>query len=237
LTRSSDWTDAPFNPPKERNEAVRARVGFTLIELLIVVAIIAILAAIAVPNFLEAQVRSKVARVSTDIRAIVTALETYHVDNNKYPPSINPQTSSTYVPRVRSYKPLTTPVAYLTSGVQDVFNTNEGVPAGFSARDQHVLVYWSSDFLVRYAPNGIDGSPNFDQTPRTALILQNYPQYVAQGGSNRYIGPDKLYLVLSYGPDQAFDVNKLPGFPQPIQPYDPSNGTISDGDVVRFRGD
>ena len=59
--------------------------GFTLIELLIVVAIIAILAAIAVPNFLEAQTRAKVARCKTDMRTVVTALESYHIDNNKYP--------------------------------------------------------------------------------------------------------------------------------------------------------
>src|SRR5215207_257564 len=59
--------------------------GFTLIELLIVVAIIAILAAIAVPNFLEAQTRSKVARIRADIRTVATGLETYAVDNNKYP--------------------------------------------------------------------------------------------------------------------------------------------------------
>ena len=50
--------------------------AFTLIELLIVVAIIAILAAIAVPNFLEAQTRAKVARVRNDHRAVVTGLET-----------------------------------------------------------------------------------------------------------------------------------------------------------------
>ena len=57
-----------------------AREGFTLIELLIVVAIIAMLAAIAVPNFLEAQARAKVARAKADLRTIATALESYSVD-------------------------------------------------------------------------------------------------------------------------------------------------------------
>src|SRR5881394_2996609 len=59
--------------------------GFTLIELLIVVAIIAILAAIAVPNFLEAQTRSKVSRVKADMRTFATAVESYAVDNNRPP--------------------------------------------------------------------------------------------------------------------------------------------------------
>src|SRR3954462_6822457 len=59
--------------------------AFTLIELLIVVAIIAILAAIAVPNFLEAQVRAKVARAKSDMRSLATAVEAYCVDDNKYP--------------------------------------------------------------------------------------------------------------------------------------------------------
>ena len=58
--------------------------AFTLIELLIVVSIISILASIAVPNFLEAQVRSKVARVRAEHYTIAVALEAYHVDNNSY---------------------------------------------------------------------------------------------------------------------------------------------------------
>ena len=63
--------------------------GFTLIELLIVVAIIAILAAIAIPNFIEAQVRSKVSRAKADMRSIATALEGYRVDNTGYPVDAN----------------------------------------------------------------------------------------------------------------------------------------------------
>ncbi|MBN2326851.1 MAG: prepilin-type N-terminal cleavage/methylation domain-containing protein, partial [Candidatus Omnitrophica bacterium] len=60
--------------------------GFTLIELLIVVAIIGILAAIAVPNFLNAQVRAKVSRAQSEMKGLKTALESFFIDNNQYMP-------------------------------------------------------------------------------------------------------------------------------------------------------
>ncbi len=59
--------------------------GFTLIELLIVVAIIAILAAILIPNFLRARAQSQVAATKGNLKNVATALESYYVDAASYP--------------------------------------------------------------------------------------------------------------------------------------------------------
>jgi general secretion pathway protein G len=59
--------------------------GFTLIELLIVVAIIGIIAAIAIPNLLNAIDRGKQKRTMADMRSIGTAVESYAIDSNLYP--------------------------------------------------------------------------------------------------------------------------------------------------------
>ncbi|HPA48345.1 MAG TPA: prepilin-type N-terminal cleavage/methylation domain-containing protein, partial [bacterium] len=60
----------------------RHPLGFTLIELLIVVAIIGILAAIAVPNFLNAQTRARVARAEADLTNLAKSMDLYLLDNN-----------------------------------------------------------------------------------------------------------------------------------------------------------
>ncbi len=95
--------------------------AFTLIELLIVVAIIAILAAIAVPNFLEAQVRAKVSRVQNDMRSVATALESYRIDGNSYP-VVYPENNwvNGFVDGA-FYAFLTTPISYITAGPKDPF--------------------------------------------------------------------------------------------------------------------
>ena len=64
---------------------MRKQKGFTLIELLIVVAIIGIIAAIAIPNLLNAINRGRQKRTMADMRSIATAVESYQVDFNYYP--------------------------------------------------------------------------------------------------------------------------------------------------------
>ena len=92
--------------------------GFTLIELLIVVAIIGILAAIAVPNFLNAKVRAKIAHSYGNLASLRTAINTYYVDWNWPPMDRGEEVTSG-----QSYVALTTPVSYMNSLqlVRDIF--------------------------------------------------------------------------------------------------------------------
>ena len=59
------------------------RGGFTLVEIMIVVAIIALLAAIAVPNFLRARKRSQATRILEDLRMLDSGTDQYAIENNK----------------------------------------------------------------------------------------------------------------------------------------------------------
>jgi len=67
-----------MNILRTRNSA-----GFTLVEIMIVVAIIALLASIAVPNFLRARKRSQATRIINDLRMIDSAVDQYAIENNK----------------------------------------------------------------------------------------------------------------------------------------------------------
>jgi len=61
----------------------RNRSGFTLVEIMIVVAIIALLAAIAVPNFMRARKRAQATRILGDLRILDEALDQYAIENDK----------------------------------------------------------------------------------------------------------------------------------------------------------
>jgi prepilin-type N-terminal cleavage/methylation domain-containing protein len=94
--------------------------AFTLIELLIVVAIIGILAAIAVPNFLNAQLRAKIGRVESEFNTIRTAFEMYRMDGNGRPPDA--WTVGGWYP---AWSRFTTPVAYLSTVPIGVFQPKQ----------------------------------------------------------------------------------------------------------------
>lgn len=68
---------------------LRNRKGFTLIELLIVVAIIGILAAIAIPQFAAYREKAFHSASSSDLKNIKTGLESYNADNQAYPAGLN----------------------------------------------------------------------------------------------------------------------------------------------------
>ncbi len=76
-----------YIPRKENNmlNKIRNRKGFTLIELLIVVAIIGILAAVAIPQFAAYRMRGYNSAATSDIKNFKSAMEAYFADNSAYP--------------------------------------------------------------------------------------------------------------------------------------------------------
>lgn len=205
--------------------------GFTLIELLIVVAIIAILAAIAVPNFLEAQIRSKVSRVRTDIRSLATGIESYYIDNNLYPIcartgrlvagvghynnyvhnwAVTNDYSSFSAQQAAAPKifVLTTPIAYITSYFVDPFADCKSATFGYFA-DTNGWICWSP-------------GPDTDQTEGTDL--SNVTFAVETVYDSRISQPSLQLLALENvgGGGESFT-------------YDPTNGTVSPGDVWRVK--
>lgn len=206
--------------------------AFTLIELLIVVAIIGILAAIAVPNFLNAQARAKIARSYADIKAISTALESFRLDKNVLLVDFWDDDTPIGQERMRDIfnniggthndrggttgvlAPLTSPIAYMSSVPMDPFAVRGQAgdsTTGLIAADQlEPITYLYMDEEAQI--------PNRDHSTALALGLPLFP-------STKPLKEGE-YVLIAYGPDGRR--NSPPGYGLP---YAATNGMMSMGDI------
>jgi type II secretory pathway pseudopilin PulG len=179
-----------------------------LIELLIVVAIIGILAAIAVPNFMNAQLRAKVSRVMADFRAYGTAIEMYILDRSSAPwdapcPSGDHGWAS-------CLSRLTTPVAYMNAVLPDVFQAKD------------VKESLSNSHFVN---GNVNGKLAYDYTTIYFNGGVNTPTPIW----NELFGRS-LWRLCSAGPDQALTNVSARQWLAP--PWNASNGLMSPGDIT-----
>jgi prepilin-type N-terminal cleavage/methylation domain-containing protein len=204
----------PIRPPLVR--------GFTLVEALIVAAIITILAAIAVPNLLQAQTRSKVSRVKSDLRALATAIESYTADHGLPPLDWS-------VPRGEPEAP---GMSEATSGVlfPGYVETAGAVHPGLTTPVAYIADCWQTDPFARSA--SYEAIPFEEQKYTYKLFIpargvRPMDDYVLAGYEDYY---GAWYLV-SIGPDRTF-VNGGT-LVQSTRVYDPTNGTVSIGNIFR----
>ena len=191
-------------------------------------AIIGILAAIAIPNFLQAQVRAKAARAVGELHTLATALETYHVDHGQYP--FDGGNCSNSLARPYWYIPwdLTTPIDYISTNLlidpfREHFYTTTN-PLYERYRYQNVDSTWGGLGAqpVSWVPAGY-----CDPTRNGSSYYSNVMCIVGHWCLHS-LGPDRVYTDVAWA-----WANSACGYPAWPVPYDPTNGTVSFGNIMK----
>jgi len=215
-----------------------------LIELLVVVGIIAILAAIAVPHLLEAQTRAKVSAAKNNLRIVAGALEAYHVDFSAYPAMrAMPPEDPFGLLADHQLAGLTTPVAYISAScMRDPFGVIRQRAYTFSGRTA------SSGAAARAAEDTGLPVPSV-VNPGKSLLYYEYRSF-SQFVEITWIQRDGA-AVISIGPDSRDSFGVYAPFGEALPAaaralgiqngvdclYDPTNGTVSEGDLPRYIGE
>lgn len=203
---------------KKKGETIMNRKAFTLIELLIVVAIIGILAAIAVPNFLNASVRAKVARVESDLKALATAQQAYRLDYGRFTPCSNE--GVVYPDPLKRQLGLTTPYAYISSLPRDVFSAQSKPVSANAEQERKIIMNPPYYYLKGYTFRESEGWPTMNIGAWRVFFTKHFKE----GGYNAWLS--------SRGPGGVSALTDSQDNPEPVT-YNPSNGIVSVGYIQR----
>lgn len=143
--------------------------GFTLIELMIVVAIIATLCAIAVPNFITYRYKAQIAATIAEIRILEEKIADYVVDKNDYPTSLNDIGTGPFI------DPWGNPYAYIKIAGVD----HKGAGKKDKRRKDHNMVPVNSDYdLYSMGRDGDSRAPFTAKLSRDDIVRANDGQFV-----------------------------------------------------------
>jgi prepilin-type N-terminal cleavage/methylation domain-containing protein len=212
--------------------------GFTLIELLIVIAIILILISIALPNFMEAQVRARLTNTRACLHAYRTANEAYNTDFRMYVPDVdggetirgsgrswaswwalNRRMSCDLVGELCSFAMLTTPIPYMKRLCFDPFLTEKG--------DKRISkAYALPEYTTYLSGSGSEFNPARPDTRKWWGEKYGMRYAILSRGADLDIDNgnwDTLWLYLGTHQHHITGVPTI---------YSATNGTYSNGDMV-----